>query len=43
MNLIYDHDVKIPVKRVVNGQEVMGTGPRTQFKEVLGVGLSFKF
>lgn len=43
MNLIYDHDVKIPVKRMVNGVEVNGTGPRTQFKELLGVGLSFKF
>lgn len=43
MNLVYDHDVKIPVKRMVNGQEVAGTGPRTQFKEVLGVGVSFKF
>jgi len=42
-NLIYDHDIQIPVTRVVNGVEVEGTGPRTQFKQVLGVGLSFKF
>ena len=42
-NLIYDHDVQVPVKRLVNGVEVDGTGPRTQFKEVLGVGISFKF
>ena len=42
-NLVYDHDVKIPVKRIVDGVEVEGTGPRTQFKEVLGVGISFKF
>jgi hypothetical protein len=42
-NLIYDHDILIPVKRNVNGVEVDGTGPRTQFKEVLGIGLSFKF
>jgi hypothetical protein len=42
-NLVYDHDVKIPVKRIVDGVEVDGTGPRTQFKEVLGVGISFKF
>jgi hypothetical protein len=42
-NLIYDHDVQVPVKRIVNGVEVAGTGPRTQFKEVLGVGISFKF
>jgi hypothetical protein len=43
MNLIYDHDIQVPVKRTVNGQEVTATGPRTQFKEVLGLGLSFKF
>jgi hypothetical protein len=42
-NLIYDHDVQVPVKRNVNGVDVDGTGPRTQFKEVLGIGLSFKF
>lgn len=42
-NLIYDHDVKVPVKRVVNGAEVTESGPRTQFKEVLGLGISFKF
>jgi hypothetical protein len=42
-NLIYDNDIQVPVKRKVNGVEVEGTGPRTQFKEVLGVGLSFKF
>lgn len=42
-NLIYDHDVDIPVTRTVNGTEVAGVGPRTQFKEVLGIGLSFKF
>lgn len=42
-NLIYDHDIQIPVTRTVNGVEVEGTGPRTQFKEVLGLGLSFKF
>jgi len=42
-NLIYDQDVDIPVTRTINGVDVVGTGPRTQFKEVLGVGLSFKF
>jgi hypothetical protein len=42
-NLIYDHDVQIPVKRIVNGAEVIGSGPRLQFKEVLGVGISVKF
>ena len=42
-NLIYDNDVDIPVTRNVNGVDVVGVGPRTQFKEVLGLGLSFKF
>lgn len=42
-NLIYDHDIQIPVTRNINGVDVAGVGPRTQFKEVLGVGLSFKF
>jgi hypothetical protein len=42
-NLIYDHDVDVPVTRQINDVEVKGTGPRTQFKEVLGVGLSYKF
>jgi hypothetical protein len=42
-NLIYDNDVQVPVKRVVDGKEVIGTGPRMQFKEVLGIGLSVKF
>ena len=41
-NLIYDHDVQIPVTRIIDGNEVKGTGPRTQFKEVLGVGISLK-
>jgi hypothetical protein len=41
-NLVYDHDVQIPVTRIIDGNEVKGTGPRTQFKEVLGVGLSLK-
>ncbi len=36
MNLIYDDDIKITD---ANGK----TGPRTQFKEVLGIGLSYSF
>jgi hypothetical protein len=35
--LIYDDDVKIVVDS--NG----GVGPRTQFKEILGIGFSYKF
>jgi hypothetical protein len=41
--LIYDHDIPVPIKREVNGVSVDGTGPRLQFKQVLAIGLSFKF
>lgn len=42
--LIYDHDVKVLLYEDVNGiSTVVGTGPRTQFKEVFGIGLSYKF
>jgi hypothetical protein len=49
--LIYDHDVTIQEYDVVNGFKIPkinpdGTpvaGPRVQFKEVIGVGLSMKF
>ena len=41
--MIYDHDIPVPVKREENGVKVMGTGPRLQFKEVLSLGLSYKF
>lgn len=41
--MIYDHDIPVPVERNENGVKVMGTGPRLQFKEVLSLGLSFKF
>ena len=41
-NLIYDDDVKVPVDR--SGDGVMdGTGPRVQFKQMFGAGLSLKF
>ncbi len=42
-NMIYDHNIPVPVKRMENGVEVMGTGPRLQFKEVLAIGLAYKF
>lgn len=42
-NLIYDHDIPVPVERNVNGVMVPGTGPRLQFKEVLAIGLAYKF
>jgi len=40
--LIYDHDIDIGVD--TNGDDIIDkVGPRTQFKEVLGIGLSYKF
>jgi hypothetical protein len=41
--LIYDHDIPVPVERIIDGVSVPGTGPRLQFKEVLGIGIAFKF
>jgi hypothetical protein len=39
--LIYDDDIKIDVKD--SEGNVIGKGPRTQFKEVFGLGFSYKF
>ncbi|MGQ0827395.1 MAG: DUF3078 domain-containing protein [Bacteroidota bacterium] len=41
--MIYDHDIPVPVVREMDGVKTPGTGPRLQFKEVLAIGLSFKF
>jgi hypothetical protein len=42
-NLIYDHDINIPTYQKINGEKVqVGQGPKTQFKEVIGVGISYK-
>lgn len=41
-HLIYDDDIAIAVDR--DGDSILdGTGPRTQFKEIIAVGLSYKF
>jgi len=41
--LLYDDDIKFNIKDE-NGIIIPGkVGPRTQFKEILGIGLSFKF
>src|SRR5688572_16144557 len=40
--LIYDDDIKIALDRDEDGLND-GSGPRVQFKETLGVGLSYKF
>lgn len=41
-NLIYDHDIAIGIDQ--NGDEIPDQfGPKTQFKEIIGVGLMVKF
>jgi hypothetical protein len=39
--LIYDDDIDVPIYD--DNEVVIGKGPRTQFREVLAVGLNFKF
>jgi hypothetical protein len=42
--LIYDDDIDVPIMEEINGLKTqVGVGPRTQFKEVIGIGLSYKF
>jgi Protein of unknown function (DUF3078) len=43
--LIYDDNIKVPVDRNGNGEfePTEAPGPRTQFKEILGVGFSYNF
>jgi hypothetical protein len=43
--LIYDDDIKVPVDRNGNGlfESTEEPGPRTQFKEIFGIGFSYKF
>lgn len=44
VNLIYDHDIDIPSYETIAGvKTITGVGPKTQFKEVLGIGISYKF
>jgi hypothetical protein len=38
--LIYDHDIDVPKLKEVEGVMVPAPGPGTQFKEVLGIGLT---
>lgn len=42
--MIYDDDIPVPVEKTdASGVKYMTTGPRLQFKEVLAIGLSYKF
>ena len=42
-NLIYDPKVMVPLAYAPDNVTVIKSGPRTQFKEVLGIGFSHKF
>ncbi|MFN4123514.1 MAG: DUF3078 domain-containing protein [Flavobacteriales bacterium] len=43
-HLIYDDDIQLPTFETINGVRTeVGRGPKTQFKEVFGIGLSYKF
>ena len=41
--LIYDHDIPVPVQRAINGTTETVIGPRLQFKEILSIAFSYKF
>lgn len=43
MNVIYDQSIKVPLVYDATNKIVLQSGPRTQIKEVLGIGLSYKF
>ena len=43
-HLIYDNDIQIPIYKDVNGEKVqIGTGPRTQWMQQIGLGIVYKF
>lgn len=43
-NLIYDHNIDLPTYETIGGvKTITGVGPKTQFKEVFGLGLSYKW
>ena len=42
-NMIYDHSVDVPIYKTINGvQTIIGKGPRLQFREILGIGISYR-
>ncbi|MDZ7741154.1 MAG: DUF3078 domain-containing protein [Bacteroidota bacterium] len=44
LHMVYDHDTKIPVYEIRGGEKIkVNERPKLQFKESLGIGLSFKF
>lgn len=44
LHMIYDHDIPIPLFETVGDELIqVGTGPRLQLQQMLGVGLSYTF
>lgn len=44
LHMIYDHDIPVPVYQTIGGERVqVGTGPRLQTQQMLGLGLSYSF
>ena len=44
MQLKYDHNINLPIYEYVDGEKVQtGEGPRLQFKESLGIGITYNF
>ena len=41
--LIYDDDIKMPTGKKDSEENDITEGPKIQFKEVIGIGLSYKF
>lgn len=43
-HVIYDHNIPVPITEEIDGEEVIvREGPRTQIKQILGVGFAYKF
>jgi hypothetical protein len=43
-HIIYDDDIEFPVYKMVDGKEkVVNEVPKIQFKELLSVGVSYRF
>ncbi|MFC2131842.1 DUF3078 domain-containing protein, partial [Bacteroidota bacterium] len=44
LHLIYDDDTKVPLYEYLDGKKIqVGSGPRLQLQEVLGIGVSYYF
>lgn len=44
VHVIYDHDIPVPIYETIDGVETkVASGPRTQVKEVFGIGFSYIF